>query len=421
MIQVRQTKYLFQLFILGLSTCLAQCGVDEVGTPPPRDALYNPLGLAAHPNGRYLLVSNAVFDRKYNQSFISVIDTFEQKMVGDLSTEVDLFAGEIKLSKVCLGNGGDSANCTERVIGLVSSRDQTTLTSFEVKEESNGIKIHCGQSSGSTKCGDKFIQHSGLLERSSEAPYSISLDQRGAFLSHINVGALSSWDLIDQPPFIKFGCQLQLPGANLLVQHPSTPSVLVSDRFGRSLFHAEKLVQGNRGCQLRLLESSSVYSSALNSEHQGIALNADGSRLYLVSSFDGALKAYATVLEDDGSLFKQLITSVPVGPGANVVRVAGVSSVETLPEGSLSELDRLGEGLIYITSIDSGTLTIIDPLSLEPVSRLKVGRSPHDIAFMLNEAGELRAYVSLFEEHKIIIIDVHPGSATRFTKVGEIK
>lgn len=420
MIRTSKTKYFFQLFIAVFSTFTVTCGVEEVGTPPPLDDLYNPLGLAAHPNGRYLFVSNAVFDRKYNQSFISIIDTFEQKIMDKLSTEIDLFSGEIKLSKVCLTNADDPSSCNEKILGLVSSRDLTTLTSFEVKEETNGPRIDCGQKPNSRKCGGNFVQHSGLLERSSEAPYSISFDQRGAFLSHINVGAISSWQLTDQPPFIEFGCQLQLPGANLLVQHPSTPSVLVSDRFGRSLFHAERLIQEDGGCQLRLLENSNVSSSALNSEHQGIALNSDGSRIYIVSSFDGALKVYASLLENDGSLFKQLIASVPVGPGANVVRVAGISKQESTLEESLSELDRLGEGLIYITSLNSGTLTVVDPISLEPLGRIDVGRGPHDIAFMLNAEGELRAYVSLFEEHKIIIIDVHPGSATRFTKVGEI-
>ena len=49
---------------VGLST--SACGVEETGIPPPIDALYYPVGLAAHPDGRYLYVANAGFDRRYN-------------------------------------------------------------------------------------------------------------------------------------------------------------------------------------------------------------------------------------------------------------------------------------------------------------------------------------------------------------------
>jgi YVTN family beta-propeller protein len=423
--QAIKNTELTQLFLAVFFLILAgACGVEESGAPPPQDALYNPLGLTAHPNGRYLLASNAVFDRKYNQSFISVIDTFEKKIIKGLNTEIDLFAGEIKLTNICQTEANQTTPCEDRIIGMVSSRDLNTLTSFELSEEDDRLAINCGQTKNSNRCGGIFVQHSGLLEKSSDAPYSIALDHRGAYLSHINTGAVSSWRLIDRPPFVQFGCQLQLPGANLLAQHPSTNSVLVSDRFGRSLFHAETLAQDDGQCQLRLLESSSVNSSALTNEHQGIAFSADGTRLYLVSGFDGALKVYATALQTDGSIFKQLIASIPIGLGGNIVRVAGVSEAEALPlhfSPEDSELERLGGGLIYVTSLDNGTVTVIDPVSLKEVSRIEVGRSPHDIVFMLNESGLLRGYVSLFEEHKIVIIDLHPDSETRFTKIGEIK
>ena len=82
----------------------------------------------------------------------------------------------------------------------------------------------------------------------------------------------------------------------------------------------------------------------------------------------------------------------------------------------MSTLDQLGQGLVYVTSLKDGTVTVIDPQSLTVLSRIEVGRQPHDIAFVLDQQDQLRAYVTLFQEHKVAVIDLQPGSASRFTK-----
>ena len=138
------------------------------------------------------------------------------------------------------------------------------------------------------------------------------------------------------------------------------------------------------------------------------------------------MKVYATQLDQGGELFGQQLATFAVGEGANIVRVAGKTHVNQRSGSELndsfeSKIQRLGEGLVYVTSITDGLVTVIDPIRLEVLSRIPVGRGAHDIAFMLSEAGELRAYVSLFEEHKLSVIDIQPGSETRFTVIGEIK
>ena len=64
-----------------ISVLISSCGVDEVGFPPPLDRTYYPLGLATHPDGRYLYVSNAMYDRQYNASTVVVLDTYTQKFL----------------------------------------------------------------------------------------------------------------------------------------------------------------------------------------------------------------------------------------------------------------------------------------------------------------------------------------------------
>ena len=66
------------------------CGSDEQGINPPQDQLYYPLGMAPHPDGRYLYVSNAVFDRKYNASTLMVFDTYTVFKISPVLVETAL-------------------------------------------------------------------------------------------------------------------------------------------------------------------------------------------------------------------------------------------------------------------------------------------------------------------------------------------
>ena len=76
---------------------------------------------------------------------------------------------------------------------------------------------------------------------------------------------------------------------------------------------------------------------------------------------------------------------------------------------------------MYVTSFADQLVTVIDPVSLSVIGTIEVGDGPHHIDFMLNEAGELRGYVTLFNDHAIGVIDLDPRSPKRFTKLGEIR
>lgn len=82
---------------VGLST--SACGVEETGIPPPIDALYYPVGLAAHPDGRYLYVANAGFDRRYNAGTVTVMDTWTRRLLPESTVSTGLFAGELAVAR----------------------------------------------------------------------------------------------------------------------------------------------------------------------------------------------------------------------------------------------------------------------------------------------------------------------------------
>lgn len=416
----------------------AGCEPSPDGIEPPHDELYNPLSLAAHPGGRYLFVTNAVFNRQYNASTVSVIDTFERRILSDRVVEVGLFAGEITLTSRC-DSGEASCDDPERVLGLVPSRDTGALTALEVTLDAQGVpEIQCGQTSGSSRCGGRFVQPSLPGEDAKSGPFSLSTDARGAYLTHVNRGFVSRWDFTDEVsstgPLIKARCQVRLRGAYFVTQHPITGDPLVSDLSGASLYEGELSYRDpsntSAPCDLTLTPSVPLNVGGVSSEAHSVRFSADGSQLYSVDNAQQSLKIYQVISTDGGALSYQLLRALPLGPRSSVVRVAGRAShvqrgeettEEATEEATEETLESLGGGLVYVTSLDDDTVTVINPHTLTVLTTIQVGSGPHDITFMLNEEGKLRGYVSLFKEHAISVLDLHPGSPSRFTEIEVIR
>jgi YVTN family beta-propeller protein len=141
--------------------------------------------------------------------------------------------------------------------------------------------------------------------------------------------------------------------------------------------------------------------------------------MYLASSFDGALRVYDVSIGSDGAPRNALLAAIPVGRSANAVRVAGLRPDEhrasMQAQGSAERVvDARGGGLIYVTALEDGVVVVIDPQRLAVIARIKVGASPHDVAFLPTDEGGLNAYVTNFKAHSVSVIDVTEGSETRF-------
>jgi YVTN family beta-propeller protein len=156
------------------------------------------------------------------------------------------------------------------------------------------------------------------------------------------------------------------------------------------------------------------------SEGRGVALSADGTLLYVASALEGALRVYDASLNANGEPRGTLLAVIPVGRQANVVRVAGLRPGEgRAPDGLYRgaadrAVDELGQGLVYVTTLDDSAVTVIDPRKLAVIARARVERSPNDIAFLPNEQGRLRGFVTNFKDHSVSVIDLDPYSPTRF-------
>lgn len=416
-----------QVMMYLLLSLVSGCGATEEGEPPPLDELYNPIGLAPHPDGRYLFVTSSVFNRAYNASSVTVIDTFERRILPDRGVEVGLFAGELGIRRVCEDPEGSlAAGCERRIVGLVPSRDQGTLTSFEVTNDDEGRpELRCGQASGSRRCGSRFVQASLADNAAQSGPFSLSVDDQGAYLTHLNSGLVSRWRFTADDPLVTLGCQVRLRGANFVTQHPADGVMLASHRLGQTIYQADTTPLNAEQCQFNILPNLATNYSASIGEGRGLAFSADGSLLYHVQSAEEVLYIYQALRYDNGQLSYRPLKAIPIGQEGNVVRVAGVISDERRPYGVVdpqqAELDRLGQGLVYITATNDDHVLVVDPRLALVIATIKVGKGPYDISFMLNQEGELRGYVTLFRDQAVSVLDLHPDSPTRFTEIEVIR
>lgn len=381
---------------------LVGCAVPETGISPPSDALYFPSGIAAHPAGRYLYITNAVFDRRFNQGTVVVYDTHTRSIVEDQTHEVGLFAGEV----VFRG---------EREL-LTASRDDGRLYRFSV-----------GDDGALSAAGDVSAEVSA-------DPYGIAPGADGSVLvTHLSRGIVSHWTVDDDGAWQK-GCSINLErGATGIARHPTLDWGFVTDRVGNRITMVEAVAStefvrgetrtgGDRPtCELQTRGSILVDPSETQGRTRGLAFSEDGQLLFVASSSDDALRVYDTSVRTGGRPRNVLLRSIFIGDSPDGVRVAGRHVEGYAPaEEDTCDVGRMGQGLVYVTAFADDRVLVIDPRSLTVVARIDTGGGPHDVAFMCDAANRLRAYVTAFSDDAVSVIDIDPRSAERFRLVATV-
>ena len=425
-----------------LGGVLSGCAIEEVGFAPPHDHPYYPLGLSAHPDGRYIYVSNAMFDRKYRQGTLSVIDTFEERILSNATAEIGLFAGELKVVKrPCSSLGDPTQSCDGgRVFGFTVSRDEGELITMEIDASRGDHPAHlsCGQPAATSgdsgddrRCQGAYVQTRAGGNAIASAPYSLSVDGEGLYLTHVKRGALSHWSFLDlelAPQGMPvFECQVSVSRVQFVAQHPLLNSAFTTSSASTSVMISSPTQTLSGGCRLSTQRGPISTLTGLESEARGAQFSADGALFYLADSTSGALHIFDTSVNTQGNARRTLLKSIPLGRGVNVVRVAGLRPDEARASNGLSlgdadlRVDALGQGLVYVSLFDEDQVAVIDPERSAVIAMIDVGENPHDITFLPNADGELRGYVTNFSDHSVSVLDLHPGSPSRFQMINTIK
>ncbi|MCB9547385.1 MAG: hypothetical protein H6706_16260 [Myxococcales bacterium] len=418
------------LVALGMSAC----GVDETGVNPPADALWFPLGVAAHPDGRYLYVSNAVFDRRYNAGTVVVYDTVARRLLPEATVQIGLFAGELALARKAPAADCTGEACRSPLLAYTVTRNDNRLVRMVVDAAAGDGAGHlaCDQRGRTCGAAAEFADF-GDDGAFSPDPFGLAVDGDGLLLTHVGRGVVSRWDEAPNAG-LSYRCALNLTeGATAVARHPATGEGYVTDRFGQRIFVVEKVapfgeaVSGVAGdpCELRASASITVDPSSERGRTRGLAFSADGTLLYVASSTDSTLRIFDTSVGPDGPR-NRLLAAIPTGGTPNLVRVAGLRPGEQrvldgLDHGAVgTALDAAGGGLVYVTLFDDDAVVVIDPQTLSVRARIDVPGGPHDLAFLPDPAGALRAYVTLFEAHGLAVLDIQPGSDRQFSLLATV-
>ncbi len=425
-------------------TVASGCGVDETGEPPIKynddgtartsdfRPLYFPIGIATHPDGRYLFIANAGFDRRYNAGTISVYDTLTGTFSPDLAVTIGLFAGDLVAGRTPPSEEGGEPGPVQL---FVATRDKSELWRVVVAEDTSGI-------TGLTATPTRDFGGAAF----SPEPYGLALDAdgQGLTVTHTADGAVSRWSARPEAWTIASGdgpkpfrCATVVNRtATAVTRHPVNGWWYISDRFSPFIKTVAEIpeepgratVESAPDGPCRLFQAGTgvfrVEPLDDGSRSRGIAFDRSGSLLYVAAftagSSGGALRVFDTTVSTNGRPANRLVKAVGLGARPNLVRVAGCRPDRCPADVDPDSIDAKGEGLVYVTAFQSDRLFVVDPASLAVVARIDMGDGPHDIVFMLDGDGQLRGYVTNFNDNTLTVVDLEPGSPTRFTVLATI-
>ncbi|MFT5433095.1 MAG: YVTN family beta-propeller protein, partial [Myxococcota bacterium] len=193
-------------------------------------------------------------------------------------------------------------------------------------------------------------------------------------------------------------------GAYGLAIHPTTSEAYITTKNSDRLFAVTVDDTGTDvAFQTRVVN---IPNSTNGSDFgRGIAFNDSGTLAFIAYRTPASLLVMDTSVGTDGRAANIVIDNVPLATGPASVAVAN-----SAPGG--------GE-LVYVTLFDSDEVAVIDPRRLEVVALIPTGDGPFDIT-IVQQAGVARAYVTLFEEGAIGVIDIDPTSVFYHQEIARI-
>jgi DNA-binding beta-propeller fold protein YncE len=399
-----------------LLACLAGCAAEQAGIPPPQDKLYFPTGLALDPSGRWLYVTNANADLRYNAGTLMSLDV----------------AGAPDCTRDPVGPALE--NCDEGPL-IVDQRDIGSFAG-EIEIRSDGKRIYFptrGDTGGVTwvdlggdgKFGDSDVvtevQGPGEPQPLPAEPFGLSLQDCGAgwrlLVTHLSLGIVTMiQECTDVPEAVAISPVLfpvdsrgqrrayaiapQLAGCgnrNYVTSSNSeaVATLLVDKDPADSCVHPTdvRLVPGPGFGVAPPLDSADEGGGPAGTDNRGIAFSADGTRAWVAS------REPPTLLLVD--------TSEEHGLPRNRVQ----ATAELCAEPSLvrARLDAAGRTLVYVVCFATNQIFVVDGLLMELDDVIETGRGPAALEF---DEGRRRAFIANFAENTVGVIDLDPESPT---------
>lgn len=380
-------------------TLLSGCGAEVIGEDPPKGALYTPVGMALHPEGRYLYVVNSNFEVTFREDrggTVVTIDTDTLETIPEATVQIGTFGGEIALNTAPEGP----------TRAYVAVRGDESVVALDVEPEGRGL--NCGGSSDGLACRidterpDPFGVAAATLEvdidgQPTPVDFVAVAHLLGGDVTGLSVRGAQSVRSTTAGRVSRSSTSL-IAGANGIARSPRSGQFYVTSRFENAVV-AFRPVIGPEG------ELAGVFETALvpiNSapplqglDSRGIAFNGTGTMAYIANRGPSSLlflDTGPTDTETGSGTVNEIVDTLlmPIGPA------------------EIAVVDFGDRELLYVSSFNDETLTIVDPKTRAIVGSIEMLAQPYDL--IVDQARHQRLYVSLFSSDAVAVIDIDPDS-----------
>lgn len=353
-----------------------------------------PIGVALDPAGDLLYVVSSNFDAGRTGSTVLPIRLDTLEPLPGSAVEVGSFAGEIA---VAAGEDGRGA------MGYVAVRDGDQVEFFAVDRSGETPVLQCGDEGGTPvpRCDPAHrVSSAGSPEElvgQDRDPFALGLGEspdarsRWLYVGSILDGTLSILPL-DAGLAPRPGTAVLLsPGLHSVADGPVVAGrrrLYVSNRLSNAI-HVVDVTEDGHDVVARVMDSLAVGQVSSTGDYfRGLAMSRDRRTLY--AAFRSPASLVVLDIAPDGEV--GLRGLVPLHGDPAGVAVAGSA----------------GRERVYVTDFSGDSVYCVDPSVLDVVDRIPVDAGPYGIVI----SGSGRAFVTAFEDHRVVVVDVDEGSPT---------
>ncbi len=413
---------------------LASCAGADRGTAVDPTVFHYPTGITLDPGGDWLYVVSTNFDDLYHGGTVLPFSlaAFEQllptatpgapgepprvalsdpKIAPPSAIEINSFGGDIAI----LGKDGVGAE------GFVATRAGDVVEYFGVNRNLGKPKLDCGTGDGVVACGSDhqigltWNDPLGLADAlPGRDPFGLTIgyglntgaadstEPRVVYAGSILDGtlALLTLDAKYQPTLT--GVVQLSAGLHSIVEGPLVGArrvIYVSNHTSNSIHVVDLTRDAGSNLVLSARDSISVpETSSAGDFFRGMALSKDQRRLYVACRSPTSLAVF-DVDEVGKATLRGL---VPLHGGPSMVAVG----------------EEAGNERVFVTDFVAAGLYVIDPAGMDVTDRIVVGPGPYGLVL----AGTpVRAFITLFEDNSVSVVDLDPASKTFHTEIARIK
>jgi YVTN family beta-propeller protein len=416
----------------------AACAGEGRGQAPVLDRFRYPTGAALDPAGDTLWVVSTNFDVMYRYGTVLPVSLAAAETLIATATSpgpgkppqvaltdasilplggagVGSFAGDVAIAAADVGGRRVG------VAGFVAVREGDAVQDFSIARQDDRPVPSCGEGQGVTVCGEDNTTWLGWVDPAGKEDTILSRDPFGLALSRdtdpeqalLYVGSLLDGTLdaltldADWKPALAAHVQLA-PGLHSIVEGPRVGDKRVVYASNRSTYviHVVEVTRAADG-KVNLVAGDAVVtnpSTATGDYFRGLALSKDMRRLFAAYRSPASLAVFD--VDEAGSPSLRGLVPLAGGPSSVAVDPDSPAGAET----------------VYAVDFAGDAVYVVDTGAMSVVHRIDVGDGPYRI--VLGRApvtGAARAWLPLFEEHAVSVVDLQPGSVTFRKEIARIK